>query len=154
MSHNVDNYYRAVGTYCDNKLDEYFATITSAIISKSFDIIARSYRAVETRLKSLWMKLILRIIWNNTFTMKSFKSMRALTFENTVFSIGTYTTIQTWVRFTTTFLWRKWNYKYFQDIIASSESLKQVHKLLTVFYMPRGYAGVVHETISLWWSVK
>ena len=40
MSRDVDNYYRAVGTYRDNTLDEYFATIASAIISKSFDIIA------------------------------------------------------------------------------------------------------------------
>ena len=103
------------------------------------------------------MKLILRIIWNNTFTMKSFKSMRALTFENTVFSIGTYTTIQTWVRFTTTFLWRKWNYKYFQDIIASSESLKQVQKLLTVFYI-RKYITVMECEINtgyaFLWAIK
>ena len=48
MSRNVDNYYGAVGTYRDSKLDEYFATIASAIISKSFDTIALSYRAVET----------------------------------------------------------------------------------------------------------
>ena len=40
MSRDVDNYYRAVGTYRDNTLDEYFATIASAIILKSFDIIA------------------------------------------------------------------------------------------------------------------
>ena len=40
IARDVDNYYRAVGMYRDNTLDEYFATIASAIISKSFDIIA------------------------------------------------------------------------------------------------------------------
>ena len=49
MSRNVDNYYGAVGTYRDSKLDEYFATIASAIISKRFDIVALSYGAQLSR---------------------------------------------------------------------------------------------------------
>ena len=49
MSRDVDNYYRAVGTYRDNTLDEYFATIASAIISKRFDIVALSNRAQLSR---------------------------------------------------------------------------------------------------------
>ena len=47
MSHNVDNYYRAVGTYRDNKLD---TNLMNILPLKRFDIVELSYRAVETRL--------------------------------------------------------------------------------------------------------
>ena len=40
MSRNVDRHYRAVWTNLNNTFDEYLATIASATISKSFDIVA------------------------------------------------------------------------------------------------------------------